>query len=160
MKLKMQLSTMGLVLVTLASLAPSQSKRVPQTDGAQTLLKLDADFQEAVKAHGWDGYVSFLSDDATELENGDPIHSGKENIRQWLGPYSPDTSLTWTPVKAEMASCGDFGYTFGLYTFRSKNADGKMTTTYGKYTTIWKKQKDGIWKVVLDMGDLAPAPKD
>jgi ketosteroid isomerase-like protein len=59
-----------------------------------------------------------------------------------------------------MASCGDLGYTFGLYTFRSKKADGKMTTTYGKYTTIWKKQKDGTWKVLLDMGNLVPAPKE
>jgi ketosteroid isomerase-like protein len=31
--------------------------------------------------------------------------------------------------------------------------DGQTVIETGKYTTIWKRQKDGTWKVVLDMGN-------
>jgi ketosteroid isomerase-like protein len=30
-----------------------------------------------------------------------------------------------------------------------------MVVEHGKYTSIWKKQKDGSWKVVLDMGNAS-----
>jgi ketosteroid isomerase-like protein len=30
---------------------------------------------------------------------------------------------------------------------------------YGKYTSIWKKQEDGQWKVLVDMGNDSPDPK-
>jgi ketosteroid isomerase-like protein len=135
-----------------------RAKSQVQSNGTEILLELEAGFQRATTERGWDGYVSYLADNATELENGDPILSGKENIRRALGPYSPDMSLTWTPVKAEMSSSGDLGYTFGTYIFRSKTKAGQLVTNYGKYTTIWRKQKDGSWKVVLDMGNSAPAP--
>jgi ketosteroid isomerase-like protein len=36
---------------------------------------------------------------------------------------------------------------------------GKPVTFYGKYTSIWNKQKDGSWKVVVDMGNSSPAPE-
>lgn len=43
--------------------------------------------------------------------------------------------------------------------FRSTGKDGKPVVAYGKYNTIWKKQRDGTWKVVLDMGNSSPEPK-
>ena len=51
------------------------------------------------------------------------------------------------------------GYTYGNYIFKHKDKAGKLITDYGKYTSIWKKQRDGSWKVVLDMGNSSPAPK-
>ena len=57
-----------------------------------------------------------------------------------------------------MASSGDLGYTYGNFVFKSKNKDGP-TVHYGKYMSVWRKQKDGSWKVVVDMGNSSPAPK-
>jgi len=59
---------------------------------------------------------------------------------------------------ADMAASGDLGYTYGTYVFTSKNKEGKLVASYGKYTSIWKKQKDGQWKVVVDMGNSSPEP--
>ena len=59
--------------------------------------------------------------------------------------------LTWTPLGGDVS--GDLGYTYGTFEFRSKDKDGKAVIEHGKYTSIWKKQKDGRWKVVLDMGN-------
>ncbi|MGC1452130.1 MAG: nuclear transport factor 2 family protein, partial [Candidatus Sulfotelmatobacter sp.] len=67
--------------------------------------------------------------------------------------------LTWTPVGADISGSGDLGYTYGNYEFHAKAKDGKPVVQYGKYTSIWKQQKDGSWKVVLDMGNASPEPK-
>lgn len=60
--------------------------------------------------------------------------------------------MTWQPVKAEISASGDLGYTYGYYQARSHTAQGDVVRE-GKYTTIWRKQSDGTWKVVLDIGN-------
>ena len=60
---------------------------------------------------------------------------------------------------ADLSAAGDMGYTYGNYEFHSNGKDGKPTVEYGKYTSIWRLQKDGTWKVVLDMGNASPEPK-
>ena len=104
--------------------------------------------------------MSYYAEDAAELPNGEDILQGKGNIAKTMGFLDQkDNHLTWTPVHADMAASGDLGYTFGTYEFRSKGKDGKPTVELGKYASIWKKQKDGSWKVVMDMGNSSPAPK-
>jgi ketosteroid isomerase-like protein len=61
-------------------------------------------------------------------------------------------------VSADISASGDLGYTYGTFEFRSINKDGKPVIAHGKYTSIWKRQKDGSWKVVLDMGNSSPEP--
>ena len=52
----------------------------------------------------------------------------------------------------------DVGYTRGSYVFRANGPDGKPQISYGKYVTIWRKQADGEWKFVLDIGNHSPPP--
>ena len=99
-------------------------------------------------------------EDAVELPNRADMIQGKESIAKSMSFLDQkDNHLTWTPVHADMAASGDLGYTFGTYEFRSKDKDGKPTVEYGKYASVWKKQKDGSWKVVMDMGNASPGPK-
>jgi ketosteroid isomerase-like protein len=122
--------------------------------GSDLLIKLETDFARAVAEHGHDAFVSYFAEDGVELENGGGITT-KDEMRK-AGPWPPDMSLAWTPVKADMAASGDLGYTYGNYILRAKDKDGKLVTHHGKYTSIWKKQKDGSWKVVVDMGNSSP----
>ncbi len=41
------------------------------------------------------------------------------------------------------------GYTIGTYELTVEQ-DGAPMVTVGKYVTLWKKQADGSWKVVVD----------
>ena len=66
----------------------------------------------------------------------------------WLDKKNGKPPSTHAP-----GNCSAFVAT-GSYT-----KDGKPVIEYGKYTSIWKKQADGSWKVVLDMGNASPAPK-
>jgi ketosteroid isomerase-like protein len=126
---------------------------------ADTLRQLEAEFMKAAAEHGSLGYLSYYADDAVEVPNGAAIIQGKVNIAKTLGFLDQkDNHLTWTPVGADISASGDLGYTYGTFEFRSKDKDGKLVVDHGKYTSIWKKQKDGRWKVVLDMGNGSPEP--
>jgi ketosteroid isomerase-like protein len=118
------------------------------------LLQADKDFAKAAAARGAEGFLSFFADDGTILpKNGAPIQ-GREGLgaafREAWG--QPGYSLQWTPLKAEMARSGELGYTYGTYE-RKRVVDGKAVIETGKYTTIWRRQRDGKWKVILDMGN-------
>jgi len=139
--------------------AAADTNKDTTAQGPAKLLQLEAEFMKTTAEKGFEGFISYFADDAADLPNGGVIVSGKENIRQALGPWGPDVSLTWTPVHADMAASGDLGYTYGTYVFTAKDKDGKPVISHGKYATVWKKQKDGSWKVVLDMGNSSPAPK-
>jgi ketosteroid isomerase-like protein len=121
------------------------------------LRQLEAEFMKAAAERGSQGYLSYYSDDAVELPNGGPIIQGKINIAKGMGFLDQkENRLTWAPVGADISASGDLGYTYGTFEFRSKDKDGKTVVDRGKYTSIWKKQKDGSWKVVLDMGNASP----
>jgi len=125
---------------------------------ADTLKQLEAEFMQAAAEKGSAGYMSYYADDAVEVPNGHAIIPGKAAIAATMGFLDDKNNhLIWTPAGAGVSASGDLGYTYGTYEFHSK--DGKPNADYGNYTSIWKKQKDGNWKVVLDMGNSRPAPK-
>ncbi len=121
---------------------------------ADSLRQLEGDFMKAAAERGSAGYMSYYADDAVEVPNGAAIITGKINIAKTMGFLDDKNNhLSWTPVGADISASGDLGYTYGTYEFRSVGKDGKPVVEHGKYTSIWKKQKDGSWKVVLDMGN-------
>jgi uncharacterized protein (TIGR02246 family) len=160
-------TTLALVaVVVLLSLqssrgAQQQPDRATVTARVKELRALEAAMMAAAAEKGADGYMSFYAEDAVELGNGSLALLGKESIGKTMTFLNDKNNrLTWSPVHVDVSESGDLGYTFGNYEFRSIGKDGNPSVEHGKYTTIWKKQRDGRWKVVLDMGNSSPEPKD
>ena len=123
---------------------------------ADTLRQLEGEFMKAAAERGSAGYMAYYADDAVEVPNGAAIITGKINIAKTMGFLDDKNNhLTWTPVDADISAGGDLGYTYGTFEFRAMGKDGKPVVEKGKYTSIWKKQRDGSWKVVLDMGNAS-----
>lgn len=120
-----------------------------------SLMKAEADFNKAAAERGAEGFVSFFAADASILPAKGPAVTGIERIREFYTRVfaSPGFSLQWKPQKAEVSRSGDLGYTWGTYERRRQGADGKPVLETGKYMTVWKKQPDGSWKAVADMGN-------
>jgi ketosteroid isomerase-like protein len=147
------------VAIVALPIAHPSATASPVTTAAD-LKRLEGEFMKAAAEKGSQGYMSYYADDAVEVPNNAPIIEGKVNIAKGMGFLDDkNNSLTWSPVGADISSSGDLGYTYGTFEFRSKDKDDKPTAEHGKYTSIWKKQKDGSWKVVLDMGNAGPEPK-
>ncbi len=126
----------------------------------ETLRQLETEFMKAAAEKGSQGYMSYYADYAVEVPDGAPLISGKTNIAKGMGFLDDKNNrLIWTPVGGDISASADLGCTYGSYEFHSKDKEGKPTVEYGKYTSIWKLQRDGTWKVELDMGNANPAPK-
>jgi ketosteroid isomerase-like protein len=127
---------------------------------ADTLKQLEGEFMNAAAEKGSQGFMSFYTEDSVELPNGAAIIHGKAEIAKGMGFLDDKNNhLTWAPVGADLAASGDLGYTYGNYEYHALDKDGKPVVEYGKYTSIWKLQKDGSWKIALDMGNASPTPK-
>jgi ketosteroid isomerase-like protein len=150
------MTRISLVLLFLLFAVPTFAKKDKSVEASDLLFRLEAQFAADVAQHGHAAFLTHFADEGVEVVDG----GGFDNIdaMRKQAPWPEGTTLTWTPVKADMAASGDFGYTYGTYVFTSKNKEGKLVASYGKYTSIWKKQKDGEWKVVVDMGNSNPEP--
>jgi ketosteroid isomerase-like protein len=160
MKSFLPILVIAFLVVTMVLPVPHPTVSASPKATPEMLKQLEADFMKAAAEKGSQGYMSYYADDSVEVPNGGPLIQGKAEIAKGMGFLDDKNNrLIWTPVGADISASGDLGYTYGNYQFHSKNKDGKDTVEYGKYTSIWKQQKDGSWKVVLDMGNTSPAPK-
>jgi ketosteroid isomerase-like protein len=123
------------------------------------LLRTDSEFSDAAQKIGIAAaFEKYADADAVMLPANENPVTGADGIRKQFADLRPGTTLTWKPNKAEAAASGDLGYTLGTYVLRSKDKDGAPITRYGKYCSVWKKQPDGNWKWVVDVGTPSPAP--
>jgi ketosteroid isomerase-like protein len=152
----MNKATSALLLLIFFAAASVATKQKSPT-GSDLLIQLEADFVADVAKQGHAAFITHFADDGVEIVDGGGFDT-KDAMRK-QPPWPEGTTLTWTPIKAEMSASGDLGYTYGTYIYTVKNKNGKLVANYGKYTSIWKKQKDGQWKVVVDMGNSSPDPK-
>jgi ketosteroid isomerase-like protein len=146
----------SLLLLAIFGAALGSRAKDKSLKGSDLLVKLEADFAADVAKHGHAAFLTYFAEDGVEVVDGGGFNTKEGMSKQ--PPWPEGTTLTWTPVKADMASSGDLGYTYGNYVYAAKNKEGKLISNYGKYTSIWKKQKDGQWKVVVDMGNSSPDP--
>jgi ketosteroid isomerase-like protein len=108
-----------------------------------------------------DEFLTFLADDATFMPDDAPVARGDSIRTAWEQLISmPGFDLEWRATGAQVAEAGDMGYTIGTYELTVEQ-DGAPLVTVGKYVTVWEKQADGSWKVVVDCFNAdAPAPSE
>ena len=160
MKSLLPILIVALLVVTISLSVPRPRVSASPKVTVETLKQLEAEFMNAAAEKGSQGYLSYYADNAVEVPNGAPLIEGKANITPGMSFLDDKNNrLMWTPVGGDVSASGDLGYTYGTYEFHSKTKEGKPVVQYGKYTSIWKLQKDGAWKVVLDMGNASPEPK-
>jgi hypothetical protein len=78
---------------------------------------------------------------------------GPDAVREYYGSQDGGTSLAWHPVYASAAGSGDLGFTVGEYLLTARGPSGAAVQRVGKYLTVWKRQKDGTWKFLIDGGN-------
>src|SRR5215467_10398695 len=145
----------ALVLVGSASIPGFGQAKSP--DAVRTA---DQELLKVFAAKDLDKTVAFFDEKGAMLPSNAPIADGKEAISKLLTSYFalPDLKVSWHVDRASVARSGDLGYTSGAYETTFYDPAGKTVSDKGKYVTVWKKQEDGSWKVLLDIAntDLPP----
>ena len=75
--------------------------------------------------------------------------------KYWAGRTDFSGTLIWQPIFAFAAGAADLGYTTGIWELKNP-----LSLAFGHYVTIWARQRDGQWKIALDVGTENPQPPE
>jgi ketosteroid isomerase-like protein len=116
-----------------------------ETERSYAKLGLEKDFRAASLQVFTDDAVLFVP--------------GPQNGKKYWENETEVPFLIWRPIFASIARSADLGYTTGPWEYKKSRDDAKPQA-FGDFITIWKRQVDGVWRVVLDVGTNYPQPKE
>ena len=136
----MRLTFVGLFLWSAALFAETNAElkeKVRQTEIA--FAKTMADRDQAA-------FARFLSSEAVFFTTGTATRGPAEVVSRWKkffeGPQAP---FSWAPEFVEVLDSGTLAMTSGPV----RDPVGKRV---GTFNSVWRREKDGSWKIVLDNG--------
>jgi ketosteroid isomerase-like protein len=117
----------------------------------------DVEFSnDAAKFGTGEAFGRYAAADAQIFSGPGEFISGPHAISESFGPPTERNALVWHPVHGEVAASGDLGFTVGNAVFTGVREDGAKIERFSKYLTVWKQQRDGTWRYVVDGGSARP----
>jgi ketosteroid isomerase-like protein len=141
----------SLAVLTLALCAATSTWAA--TEPVDQLLAVDRDFAAYAAAHGTAAaFKTFMEPtDSRAFEGGEPAR-GAAAIYQAHGGGKPSNGmLAWSPDEAFAGRAGDMGVTWGHWRYTPGDPAQKAQT--GHYVTVWRKDLEGHWKGLIDIGN-------
>jgi ketosteroid isomerase-like protein len=86
----------------------------------------------------------------------DPVKYRAELEKQEPEKFPLPVVVNWAPVWGDISAAGDMGYNTGPVTYED-TGEKKRPTRHVIFFSVWKKQSDGKWLVVLDVGSGVPS---
>ena len=120
------------------------------------MIEAERAFAARALVIGWKhAFLEYFAPDALGFDRGQ-VGLARDQISK--GPDPPaDLQLIWEPRFGDVAGSGDLGYLTGPVRNVRASRDGGRPR-HSNYTSIWKRQRDGSFKVVMDVGIDTPGP--
>jgi ketosteroid isomerase-like protein len=142
--------TAALVLVLCATATSAQTAALDE------MVRTEQRFAARALVVGWkQAFLEYFADDAVGFD-GEQVAPAKELFRRQPDPPK-DRKLIWEPRYGDIASSGDLGYLAGPVR-RIVPGQNNGQPFHSLYASVWKRQADGSFKVVMDMGVPTPGP--
>lgn len=148
------LSATCLIILSYAAVLPQQRASTTESDAA-SLIRAERSFARSSTEIGVrQAFLNFFAPDGVNFQPA-PVVVSQDFRTAPDSKEPPKTILHWEPAYADVALSGDLGYTTGPLKVMENTAERKVLRG-GFYFSVWKKQADGAWKVLLDMGVGTP----
>ncbi len=139
-----KITSLSLVCLAMTSTLAQQSSN----PDLNAMVEAERAFAKMAKEQNTrDAFLYYMVDNVITSGKEGPI-IGKVEIRK---QQIDNGWLKWDVAFADINNKGDLGYTTGPWEFRSNKTD-KDPVAYGEFNSIWRKQSDGTWKNVCDIG--------
>lgn len=120
------------------------------------LIETDVRFAATSRDSGTaEAFFRYMAPDGMLLRPGQDPLRGPQAIKDRMSGRN-DIILSWVPRGAEVSSARDIGYTWGTYAVERATPQGVVLLGTGRYLNVWRKQPDGTWKVIVDIGNQDP----
>ncbi len=143
-------TVLGFMIAAFAALSPAFAGSVDE------MLKADRAFAAMAERDGVP--AAFAAEDVHMFPDGAQPYQGRDTLIERYATWPASADMTWTPAGGMASEAGDFGFTWGRYIFTAVGASGGETVEHGKYLSVWRKDKNGEWKFVADIGNVNPEP--
>jgi len=114
---------------------------------AEQLRRAETTFAKSMADRDHDAFTAHLAEDAVFFGRGATVLRGKAAIAAAWKPYfaGPQAPFSWTPEQAEVLESGRLGMTSGPVL-------DPTGARIGTFNSVWRREPDGTWKIVLDKG--------
>ncbi|PWT97098.1 MAG: hypothetical protein C5B52_14430 [Bacteroidetes bacterium] len=124
-------------------------KPTERMNALNQIQQTDVDFSNRSREIGMKkAFLEYMEDDGILLRKNRLPIVGADAVDFISSIDDSSFVLTWDPGGADISESSDLGFTYGVYTLKTKD-----TTFNGTYVTIWRRQQSGKWKFVLDSGN-------
>ena len=138
----------------LVSVPAAQSPRA-MPEALTQMIQSERDFAARALAVGWkQAFLEYFADDAVGFDG--QAGPAKDQIRANPDPPA-DLQLIWEPRYGDISASGELGYLTGPVRNVRKSRDNGRPR-HSTYASLWKRQRDGSFKVILDFGVNTPGP--
>lgn len=124
------------------------------------MMSADRAFSDmSVKSGAHAAFLAYMADDVHLFDGDHPPIIGKAAAAAYYADVEKknpngqkSSTLEWTPLEADASPDGVLGWTRGTWLYTGTKKDGSKQKVTGYYVTEWKRQSDGKYKFVLDIG--------
>lgn len=139
----------GLALIfTVGCLCSCAAPRTetPSADPRQEVTAAEQAFARTMADRDRQAFASFVAEDAVFFGGREPLRGKQQVIDGWAQFFDgADAPFSWQPQEVEVLESGALALSSGPV----RNADGELIA---RFTSIWRKEPDGRWRVVFDKG--------
>ena len=116
-------------------------------------------FADSVRTHDAQAFAAHLDADAVfGLDSKHATRGRTAILKQWSKIVDGSAMrLRWYPDKVITAASGDLAWSTGPALAETPDGNGGWKPMLSRFTSVWRKQADGQWRVVFDTGS-EPAP--
>jgi uncharacterized protein (TIGR02246 family) len=133
--------------------SPSPTPSAALVEARQAIDKGNVQWSEAWEKADASLLSRLFAEDGILLGRNGKFFKGPQQIfeRQKVVMEGAGKGVKSTVTTVDVWLDGDTAYETGKYSYNYEEK-GKPVTEEGRYVTVWKRQSDGSWKIIMDMG--------
>lgn len=143
----------ALAALSLATTLAAAEKPFDLAARTEELRRTELAFAATVREDKPEAFTALIAEDAVFLGSTE-VYRGRAAIADaWKGFFGagrPD--FEWHPETVELSADGELGVTRGPWVIRSRDKDGKPVEESGTFSSTWRRQADGSWRILFDAG--------
>ena len=123
------------------------------SDARQEVAAAEEAFARTMADRDHQAFATFIADEAIFFGGPEPLRGKQQVVDGWKVFFDgPDAPFSWEPLVVEVLNSGTLALSSGPVV----NPSGE---TVAQFTSIWRLEPDGRWRVIFDKGcDVCSRP--